>query len=97
MHFEWRLPVSARTCKEVKICQSHSCKKKPKKLRINNFRWTHQRTEITDHHSSNICKQVIVISVIYNNICKQIRFRQTQLRSTYLKLKLLDVETSWST
>lgn len=56
MHFKWRLPVSARICKEAEICQSYSCKNKPEKLRINNFCWMHQRTEVTDHHSSNICR-----------------------------------------
>ena len=56
MHFKWRLPVSAVTCKEAEIFQSHSYKKKPKKLKINNFCWTHQKTEVIDHHSSNICR-----------------------------------------
>lgn len=42
MHFKWGLLVPAVTCKEVEICQSHSYKKKLKKLKINNFCWTHQ-------------------------------------------------------
>lgn len=56
MHSKRGLPMSVVTGEEVEICQSHSYKKKLKKPKINNFCWTHQRTDITDLHYSNICR-----------------------------------------
>lgn len=42
-----RLMVSALTCKELGSCHSHSYnKKKPNKLKISGFSWSHWRTKV---------------------------------------------------
>lgn len=56
MHSKKEPPMSVVTGKEGEIYQSHSYKKKLKKLKINHFCWIHPGTDVTDLHYSNICR-----------------------------------------